>query len=90
MLANAACLLLLLSPVFLSSRARYRMIRRGRHLILSRVWRLYETGFGLSTGFIGSQVSYTQPSLLQLQLTLTTPAEFLQVPRPPAYPTGSH
>jgi hypothetical protein len=26
-------------------------------IILSRVWRLYKTGFGLSTGFIGSQYS---------------------------------
>jgi hypothetical protein len=54
------------------------------HHNLSRVRRLYERGFGLSTGFIGSQVGYTlttesltiitdsQLSLLQLQLTLTT------------------
>jgi hypothetical protein len=35
-------------------------------------------------------VTYLQPSLLQLQLTLRTPAESLQGPGPPADPTGSH
>jgi hypothetical protein len=41
------------------------------------MWRLYKTGIGLTTGFIGSQHSYTQPSLLQLQLTLTTESQLL-------------
>jgi hypothetical protein len=51
--------------------------------------RLYTTGIGLTTGFIGSKsITHLQPSLLQLQLTLTT--EFLQGPGPPADPTGSH
>jgi hypothetical protein len=46
-------------------------------------------GIGLTTGFIGSHtVTHLQPSLLQLQLTLT--AESLQGPGPPADPTGSH
>jgi hypothetical protein len=40
------------------------------------MWRLYKTGIGLTTGFIGSQYSYTlKPSLLQLQLTLTTESQ---------------
>jgi hypothetical protein len=37
--------------------------------ILSRVWRLYETGFGLSTGFNGSQYSTLNYSVNTLQLT---------------------
>jgi hypothetical protein len=41
------------------------------------MWRLYNTGIGLTTGFIGLQVSYTQPSLLQLQLTLTNESQLL-------------
>jgi hypothetical protein len=57
--------------------------------MLSRVRRLYKTGFGLTTGFIGSHtVTLLQPSFLQLQLTLTT--ESVQGPGPPADPTGSH
>jgi hypothetical protein len=62
-----------------------------RLFILSRFYGSDYTsrrGIGLTTGFIGSHYSYTQPSLLQLQLTLTT--ESLQGPGPPADPTGSH
>jgi hypothetical protein len=66
-------------------------------IILSRVRRLYETGIGLTTGFIGSQYSYTQPITTEsLTITtdsdnlVTTPAESLQGPGPPADPTGSH
>jgi hypothetical protein len=47
-----------------------------REHTVARMWRLYETGIGLTTGFIGSHTVthnysvYTlQPSLLQLQLT---------------------
>jgi hypothetical protein len=71
---------------------------------VARMWRLYKTGIGLTTGFIRSQ-SITQLGysvlhftlavhystcrvVLQLQLTLTT--ESLQGPGPPADPTGSH
>jgi hypothetical protein len=46
-------------------------------IIMSRIRRLYKTGFGLTTGFIGSQVSYTQSNILQLQLTLTTESQLL-------------
>jgi hypothetical protein len=35
-------------------------------------------------------VTHLQPSPLQLQLTLTTPAESLQGPGPPADPAVSH
>jgi hypothetical protein len=59
------------------------------------MWRLYKTGFELPTGFIGlHSVTHLQPSLLQLQLTLTTESQLLlslfQGPGPPADPTGSH
>jgi hypothetical protein len=46
-------------------------------MILSGVRRLYKRGIGLTTGFIELQVSYTQQSLLQLQLTLTTESQLL-------------
>jgi hypothetical protein len=57
-----------------------------------RAYRDYvRRGIGLSTGFIGLQsTTHLQPSLIQLQLTLTTPAESLQGPGPPADPTGSY
>jgi hypothetical protein len=42
------------------------------------MWRLYKTGIGLTTGFIRSHtVTHLQPSLLQLQLTLTTESQLL-------------
>jgi hypothetical protein len=62
------------------------------HIIVACSWRLYKTGIGLTTGFIGSH-SYTQLQcidsysftvhcstcrvFLQLQLTLTTESQFL-------------
>jgi hypothetical protein len=39
--------------------------------VLSRVRRLYETGFGLSTGFIGSQYGTLNHNVYTLQLTTT-------------------
>jgi hypothetical protein len=40
--------------------------------ILSRVWRLYKTEFGLSTGFIGlHSVTHLQPITTE-SLTITT------------------
>jgi hypothetical protein len=47
---------------------------------LTHVWRLYKTGFGLTTGFIGlHSVTHNQSQLclLQLQLTLTTESQLL-------------
>jgi hypothetical protein len=37
--------------------------------IAARTETIIRRGIGLTTGFIGLQVSYTQPSLLQLQLS---------------------
>jgi hypothetical protein len=72
---------------------------------VARVRRLYKTGIGLTTGFIGSHTvthNYSVYTLTASQFTivltessynynwLTTPAEFFQSPGPPADPTGSH
>jgi hypothetical protein len=38
--------------------------------IVARTWRLYKTGFGLTSGFIGSQYSYSVPTTVDLHTRL--------------------
>jgi hypothetical protein len=78
------------SPRPVISHCRYADIH-----IVARIGDYYNTDIGLTTGFTGSQYSYTRTTE-SLTITtdshnwVTTPAESLQGPRPPADPTGSH
>jgi hypothetical protein len=38
--------------------------------IVARMWGLYKTGIGLTTGFIGSQYSYTQLQCIHFTLAV--------------------
>jgi hypothetical protein len=63
-----------LQPPITSNRSSPNIL----YYIVARMWRLYKTGIGFTTVFIGLQVSYTltiEP--FTIQLTLTTESQLL-------------